>query len=419
MNASLARHPLIVLLACVLAIAGTLTGCVDIAPAPESVAPTPEAAGTESDDEPQPEAGAGALALDALEIELEQVLDGFSQPLYVTGAGDGSGRIFVVEKTGLVWTVRGGIREEVFLDLSDRVSTESEQGLLGLAFSPTFADDGTVFVSYTQKDGASVLSRFTVDGGTVDRTSEKMLLHVAQPFANHNGGMIVFGPDGYLYLGLGDGGSGGDPYDSGQNGRTLLGKMLRMDVIGGAGDPAGYVVPDDNPFVGRVDMNAELWAIGLRNPWRFSFDRATGDLWIGDVGQDAWEEIDFEAADSPGGENYGWNRFEATHPYPPDSTAPDSDRFVMPVVEYGRDEGTSVTGGYVYRGVAEPGLWGTYLYADFTVGRIWGLQRAKDGSVQTRELLDTDMMISSFGEDDDGELYVVDFNGAVHRVRLR
>lgn len=419
MDIRLTSHALTILLACVLAIAGTLTGCSGTTPTPESFAPSPEAGTPEPDSEPEAAAGAGALALDVLEIELEPILDGFEQPLYLTSAGDGSGRIFVVEKTGLVWAIRGSVREEVFLDLSNRVSTESEQGLLGLAFSPTFAEDDMVFVSYTQKDGGSVLSRFSVDGGAVDPTSEKMLLHVAQPFANHNGGMIAFGPDGYLYLGLGDGGNGGDPYDSGQNGRTLLGKMLRIDVIGGAGDPAGYVVPDDNPFVGQADMKAELWALGMRNPWRFSFDRVTGDLWIGDVGQNAWEEIDFESADSPGGENYGWNRFEATHPYPPDSTPPDPAAFVMPVVEYGRDEGTSVTGGYVYRGTAEPGLWGTYLYADFTVGRIWGLQRAADGSVQTRELLDTDMMISSFGEDDDGELYVVDFNGAVHRVTLR
>lgn len=419
MDAGLARHAIVVLLTCVLAIAGTLTGCTGIVPAPESVLPAPEVGARESEAEPEVAAGAGALALDALGIELAPVLDGFEQPLYVTGAGDGSARLFVLEKTGRAWTVRDRQRVGVFLDLSDRVSTESEQGLLGLAFSPTFAEDDTVFVSYTQRDGASVLSRFTVNGDSVDPASEKMLLHVAQPFANHNGGMIAFGPDGYLYLGLGDGGSGGDPYGSGQNGRSLLGKILRIDVIGGSGDPAGYVVPDDNPFVGQSDMKPEIWAIGLRNPWRFSFDRATGDMWIGDVGQNAWEEIDFEAADSPGGGNYGWNRFEASHPYPPDSAAPASDGFVMPIVEYGREEGTSVTGGYVYRGTAEPGLYGTYLYADFTVGRIWGLQRAGDDSVQTRELLDTDMMISSFGEDDDGELYVVDFNGGVYRVTLR
>ncbi|MBN2840554.1 MAG: PQQ-dependent sugar dehydrogenase [Coriobacteriia bacterium] len=416
MDTTLARHVLAIPLVCALAVAGTLAGCVDSTTAPESAAPETQTTAPEPEAEAEDPGTGEPLALDELEIELEPVLDGFGQPLFVTGAGDGSGRLFVVEKTGLVWTVRGGMREEVFLDLTDRVSTESEQGLLGIAFSPTFAEDSTVFVSYTQQDGASALSRFIVDGETVDRASEKMLLHVAQPFANHNGGMIAFGPDGYLYLGLGDGGSGGDPYGSGQNGRTLLGKMLRIDVIGGAGDPAGYVVPDDNPFVGQSDTKPEIWAIGLRNPWRFSFDRATGDLWIGDVGQNAWEEIDLQAADSPGGENYGWNRFEASHPYPPDSTAPDPTGFTMPIVEYDRDAGTSVTGGYVYRGTAEPGLYGTYLYADFTVGRIWGLQRAEDGSVQTRELLDTDMMISSFGEDDDGELYVVDFNGAVYRI---
>ncbi len=414
MDSTRIRHALAVTLACVLVSAGA--GCAGTGSEPEPVVPeapteTPEVEGDLEDIE-----GGEPLALDEIEIGLELVLDGFGQPLFVTGVGDGSGRLFVVEKTGLVWTVRGGMREDVFLDLSDTVSTESEQGLLGIAFSPAFAEDSTVFVSYTQQDGASVLSRFTVDGETVDRTSEKMLLHVAQPFANHNGGMIAFGPDGYLYLGLGDGGSGGDPYGSGQNGRTLLGKMLRIDVIGGMGDPAGYVVPDDNPFVGQADTQAAVWATGLRNPWRFSFDRATGDLWIGDVGQNAWEEIDFQAAESPGGENYGWNLFEATHPYPPDSSAPDPAGFTMPIVEYDRDAGTSVTGGYVYRGAAEPELYGTYVYADFTVGRIWGLQRAEDGSVKTAELLDTDLMISSFGEDDDGELYVVDFNGAVYRV---
>lgn len=406
------RHVLIAPVVSALALAGTLIGCTSPAPPPVATAPLPDA------EVPGP-AAEDALQLDEIEIALEPVADGFEQPLYATGAGDGSGRLIVLEKTGRAWIVRDGVRKDVLLDLSTRVSTESEQGLLGIAFSPTFADDGLVFVSYTQKDGGSVLSRFTADGDAIDPGSEKMLLHVAQPYANHNGGMIAFGSDGYLYLGLGDGGSGGDPYGNGQNGGTFLGKMLRIDVIGGAGDPAGYVVPDDNPFVGQAGMKPEVWAIGLRNPWRFSFDRVTGDLWIGDVGQNAWEEIDFEPADSPGGENYGWNLFEATHPYPADSTAPDPGGFTMPVVEYGRDTGTSITGGYVYRGTAEPGLGGTYFYADFTVGRIWGLQRAEDGSVQTRELLDTDLMIASFGEDDDGELYVVDFNGGVHRVTVR
>ncbi|MDY0339776.1 MAG: PQQ-dependent sugar dehydrogenase [Coriobacteriia bacterium] len=410
------RHTLTGLLASTLVIAG-VSGCSVTAPEPDVTRPDVTAPAPKPETETTP--AAGALSLEALELELEPVLEGFDQPLYLTGAGDGSGRLFVLEKTGRAWAIQDGKRGELFLDLSATVSTEGEQGLLGMAFSPTFAEDGMVFVSYTRRDGASILSRYTADGETIDHASEKVLLHVAQPFANHNGGMVAFGPDGYLYLGLGDGGSGGDPYGSGQNEESLLGAILRLDVIGGANDPAGYVVPDDSPFVEQVGTKPELWAIGLRNPWRFSFDRATGDLWIGDVGQSAWEEIDFQAADSPGGENYGWNLFEASHPYPPDSTAPDPAGFTMPIAEYGRQDGTSVTGGYVYRGTAEPGLYGTYLYADFTFGRIWGLQRTDDGHVQTRKLLDTDMMISSFGEDDDGELYVVDFNGAVHRMTLR
>lgn len=412
MGTRLAPHPLATALATALVAAATLAGCVDTAPPPDAAAPTEDVGSAGS-----PDGGASALA--DIELELEPVADGFEQPLHVTGAGDGSGRLFVLEKAGRVWDIRDGRRGALVLDLSARVSTGGEQGLLGIAFSPAFADDGLVFVSYTQSDGASALSRFAMDGDVIDPDSEKMLLHVAQPYANHNGGMIAFGPDGYLYLGLGDGGSGGDPYGNGQDRGTMLGKLLRIDVVGGAADPAGYVTPDDNPFVEQAGARPELWATGLRNPWRFSFDRATGDLWIGDVGQDAWEEIDFQAADSPGGENYGWNLFEATHPYPPDSVAPDPGDATMPVAEYGRDAGSSVTGGYVYRGTAEPGLYGTYLYADFTTGRIWGLQHAPDGSVRTRELLDTDLLIPSFGEDDDGELYVVDFGGGVYRVTLR
>lgn len=397
---------LLVCALCVVAASGCLPGLLPDGASPEVVEPAPV---------PVPRPRPEGMPLDEIEIDLEPVLDGFEQPLYVTGAGDGSGRLFVLEKTGSAWVVLDRERAGVFLDLSERVSTDSEQGLLGMAFSPEFATDGMVFVSYTELDGTSVLSRFTVTGDAADVSSEKKLLRVNQPYANHNGGMIAFGPDGYLYYGLGDGGGAGDPYGSGQDGGTLLGKLLRIDVIGGAGDPAGYVVPDDNPFVERADVLSEIWALGLRNPWRFGFDRATGDLWIGDVGQDALEEIDLQAADSPGGENYGWNRFEATRPYPPGSATPDPAGFAMPIVEYGHDVGSSVTGGYVYRGAAEPELYGTYFYADFSTGRIWGLQ-VSGGGAETRELLDTDLMIASFGEDDDGELYVADFNGGVYRV---
>lgn len=392
--------------ACVVMLAGCLPDATTEGTAPEVVTSTPL---------PETAPVGEGVPLDHITIALEPVIDGFEQPLYVTGTGDGSGRLFVLEKSGRVWTVTGGERAGVFLDLSEKVSTESEQGLLGMAFSPGFPKDNLVFVSYTELDGSSVLSRFTVVGDAADLASETKLLRVNQPYANHNGGMIAFGPDGYLYYGLGDGGGAGDPHGSGQDGGTLLGKLLRIDVLGGAGDPAGYVVPDDNPFVEQAGVLPEIWALGLRNPWRFSFDRATGDLWIGDVGQNAWEEIDLQAADSPGGENYGWNILEGTRPYPDESAQPDLSSFTMPVVEYGRDAGTSVTGGYVYRGTAEPELYGTYFYADFSVGRIWGLQAGSSG-VETRELLDTDLMIASFGEGDDGELYVVDFNGGVYRM---
>ena len=351
-------------------------------------------------------------------ISFEQVAEGFDQPLYVTGAGDGSGRLFVLEKTGRAHIVADGQRAGVFLDLSGVVSTESEQGLLGIAFSPAFADDGQVFVSYTDRRGASVLSRFTADGDAVDVASEQVLLTVAQPYKNHNGGMIEFGPDGYLYFGLGDGGSGGDPQGNGQDLTTLLGAMLRIDVMQtGTARSNAYAIPADNPFVGRSGARPEIWAYGLRNPWRFSFDRATGDLWIGDVGQNAWEEIDFQPAGSAGGENYGWNIYEGTHTYPPGEPEPaNAAEFTGPIFEYDRDAGKSVTGGYVYRGSAIPWLVGTYVYGDFVDGRVWGLTRTSDGGVENRLLAQTHFRISSFGEDDDGELYLVDYSGAVYRI---
>lgn len=358
------------------------------------------------------------VPLEELAIELVRVADGFDQPLFVTGAGDGSGRLFVVEKTGRVWVVRDGAKSaSPFLDLSRAVSTRSEQGLLGLAFSPRFADDGTFYVDYTRTDGATVVSRFTARGDAAVPASEQVVLTVAQPYANHNGGMIAFGPDGYLYVGLGDGGGAGDPEGNGQNLGTLLGALLRIDVTPKAADGGvvEYRVPPDNPFVNRQGARPEIWAWGLRNPWRFSFDRATGDLWIGDVGQNAWEEIDFQPASSAGGENYGWNHYEGTHPYPP-SSAPREGDYTMPLVEYDRAAGKSVTGGYVYRGTKQGPLVGTYFFADFVDGRIWGLARTAEG-VRTRLLLDTDYSIASFGEDDEGELYVVDFaGGAVYRL---
>ena len=358
-------------------------------------------------------------ALSDIAIGFELVADGFDQPLFATSAGDRSGRLFVVEKTGRIWILRDGARSaKAFLDLSGAVSTDSERGLLGLAFSNSFAEDGLFYVDYTDKNGATTISRFTASGDTANRGSEQVLLKIEQPYANHNGGMIVFGPDGHLYIGMGDGGSGGDPKENGQNTSVLLGKLLRIDVAGDntATRDTEYGIPPDNPFAGSAKDAQEIWATGLRNPWRFSFDRTTGDLWIGDVGQNAWEEIDFQVAGSLGGNNYGWSTFEGTHTYPPDTPAPkDAAKYVQPVVEYDHKTGESVTGGYVYRGIAQPELLGTYFYGDYVSGRVWGLRRSASG-VENRQLADTKYAVVSFGEDDLGELYMVDFGGAIYRV---
>ncbi|PKQ38503.1 MAG: glucose dehydrogenase [Actinobacteria bacterium HGW-Actinobacteria-1] len=361
--------------------------------------------------EPQP------TPLGDMSVDFELVTDGLSQPLLVTGAGDDSGRLFVVEKSGLVWIIRDGIRStQPFLDISGAVSTNSERGLLGLAFSQSFAEDNLFYVDYTDKDGTTTISRMTASGDSAVSGSEQVLLKIKQPYANHNGGMLAFGPDGDLYVATGDGGSGGDPNGNGQNTSVLLGKLLRIDVArdNTAVRDTEYGIPPDNPFANTPGASREIWAYGLRNPWRFSFDRMTGDLWIGDVGQDAWEEIDFQPADSVGGENYGWNAYEGTHTYPPGAKAPKGD-FALPVVEYDHKAGESVTGGYVYRGTTEPMLWGTYFYGDYVSGRVWGLQRTALG-FETRELADTAYNVVSFGEDDAGELYMVDFGGAIYRV---
>jgi glucose/arabinose dehydrogenase len=370
-----------------------------------------------------PSPGTSASAdLAALEISFEPIADGFSQPLLVLGAGDGSGRLFVAEKGGALKVMRNGeVDPELFLDLTDAVSTESERGLLGVAFPEGFAETGRFYVSYTDRNGSSVISRFLAADERVDRSSETILLRTPQPYANHNGGHIAFGPDGYLYVGLGDGGSSGDPMGNGQNLLALLGTILRLDVgeapgVSTESDGNGYTIPADNPFADGEEGLPEIWAYGLRNPWRFSFDRETGDLWIGDVGQNAVEEINFQPAESGGGENWGWNLFEGTSPYPEDRTVTESqDDFAWPIVEYRHPIGRSVTGGYVYRGSEFPGMLGVYLYGDYVSGRVWGLVRSAGGA-ENRELTETSMQVVSFGEDDESELYLVDFGGAVYRI---
>ena len=352
------------------------------------------------------------VALAALTLTLESLVEDLEQPVFAGHAGDGSGRIFVLEKGGRIVAFDAGGTRADFLDITGRVGANgSEQGLLGVAFAPDFAASGRFYVNYTDRDGNTVIARFQADAerGVADPDSEAVLLTVEQPASNHNGGMMAFGPDGYLYIGLGDGGGAGDVHKNAQNLGTLLGSILRIDV---SGDQPS--VPADNPFTGQKGARPETWAYGLRNPWRFSFDRATGDLWIGDVGQGDWEEIDFQPASSTGGENYGWPLMEGTHCYNADTC--DQSGLVLPVAEYEHEQGCAVTGGYVYRGAEQPALQGIYFYGDYCTGRIWG-RRADAPGQESVELLDSEARISSFGETESGELLVVDYSGTVYLLR--
>ena len=330
-------------------------------------------------------------------------------PTEITHAGDGSGRLFVNDQNGRIRIVRNGqTLARPFLDITDRVNCCGERGLLGLAFPPGFADKQRFYVYYTAASGDLTISRFQVspDPDLANASSETVLLTIGhREFENHNGGHLAFGPnDGYLYLGTGDGGGGGDSLESGQNTNALLGKLLRIDV---ESDAVPYAVPPTNPFVDRSGYRPEIWAYGLRNPWRFSFDRANGDLYIGDVGQESWEEVDYQPASSQGGENYGWNRMEGLHCYQPDCS---SDGLVLPIAEHSHDEGCSVTGGYVYRGARFPGMQGFYFYSDFCSGRIWML--SYDGAAWRRSSpFETGFLVTTFGEDEAGNLYVTDAGG--------
>jgi len=338
---------------------------------------------------------------------LRRIVDGLEKPVYLTHAADGSGRLFIVEQPGTIRILQGGkLLPDLFLDLRNLVNASGdEQGLLGLAFHPRYRENGRFFVNYTDVNGDTVIARYSVSADNPDRAdpaSATTILHIKQPFSNHNGGDLVFGPDGYLYIGMGDGGSQGDPQGNAQNLDTLLGKLLRIDVNADL-----YAIPPRNPFINRAGAKSEIWAYGLRNPWRFSFDSATGDLYIGDVGQNTYEEIDFQSASSLGGENYGWNFMEGLHPYK--GVAPGG--LTSPIAEYMHKEGScSVVGGYVYHGSRLPQLTGMYLYGDYCSGLIWGLYHTVDGW-QSVKLLSSNLAISSFGEDEAGELYMLDHRG--------
>jgi glucose/arabinose dehydrogenase len=355
-------------------------------------------------------------------LGLERVTDGLVDPIGITAANDGSGRLFVNERGGRIRIIGpgGSLQAGAFTDLTNRITAGDERGLLGLAFHPEFVTNRRLFVHYSRAgDGATVVSelRASADLATADASSERVLLTVAQPFSNHNGGQLAFGPDGYLYVGLGDGGSGGDPLGNGQNRNVLLGKILRIDVDAEPQGRRAYALPADNPF-GREGTDPggglpEIWAFGLRNPWRFTFDARSGDLFIGDVGQGSWEEIDRQPADSAGGENYGWNATEGRHCY---QDGCDLGRYVQPVAEYSHDLGCSVTGGYVYRGTSQPTLQGVYVFADYCSGTVFTLQADLRTSAP-KPVLDSGLSISAFGTDEDGELYLADIGGGgIYRV---
>jgi glucose/arabinose dehydrogenase len=362
---------------------------------------------------PTPVSCAGAPVAGVPALEARRVVSGLRSPLDLQSVREDRERVYVVEQGGRIRVLRNGqLQDAPFLDIGDRLSSGGERGLLGLAFHPRFAQNRRFFVNYTDPAGDTRLSEFrAVSADAADAGSERLLLSVEQPFSNHNGGGLAFGGDGYLYAGLGDGGSGGDPLGNGQRLDTLLGKMLRLDVD--AGSP--YAVPADNPFRAAPGARAEIWAYGLRNPFRFSFDRSTGALYVGDVGQGAVEEIDVAAAGA-GGQNYGWNVTEGSQCYRPPSGC-DKTGITMPAFEYDHSQGCSVTGGVVYRGCRMPDLAGTYFFGDYCNGVVRSFRYAGEKATEVRAWsLSGPRSVSAFGVDADGEVYVVDYGGSVYRL---
>ncbi len=342
----------------------------------------------------------------------------FERPLELQNAGNGSGQIYIVEQSGKIYFFNTGQASDpsLFLDLSDKVDDSSnEKGLLGLAFHPGFKENGKFFVNYTARS-STIISQFTIDKNNQDKSdpgSEKIILSFNQPYPNHNGGKLAFGPDGYLYIATGDGGSGGDPQKNAQNLRSLLGKILRIDVDKNE-TGLTYSIPKDNPFKDNAEgFREEIYAYGLRNPWRFSFDTLTGELWAADVGQDKIEEIDI----IQNGKNYGWNIMEGSYCYEP-PTGCDPSGLELPVYEYEHPIGESITGGYVYRGKELPVLQGVYIYADFITGYIWGLVDSGAQGYRNFTLAETGLNISSFGTDESQELYILAFDGKIYKLAL-
>jgi glucose/arabinose dehydrogenase len=399
--------------AALLVLALAVAGCSGDDPAPQAgpatsatsttVAPSTSGAASTTAAQAQTASSAQFRAADVRLVPVAEL----EQPVAMA-VRRGERTLYVVEQVGRVRAIRDGQLDPTpVVDISDRVTAGGEQGLLGLAFSP---DGRYLYLAYTDGNGDHQISELTMTGRRADPGSERSILHFDDPFGNHNGGQLAFGPDDHLYIAFGDGGGGGDPLGSGQSLGTLLGKILRIDPR-----PAGgraYGVPSDNPFVGRDGARPEIWDYGLRNPWRFSFDAATGDLWIGDVGQNAYEEVDVEPAGS-GGRNYGWNRREGRHPF---NGGDRPDGAVDPVIEYGRDDGCTVIGGFVYRGRRIGGLRGAYLYGDYCSGWVRAA-RTRDGKVLEQRDLGLEVpSLSSFGTDAAGELYALSLAGGVYRL---
>ena len=362
-------------------------------------AASPDPAATEPPEPPSPP------------LTLEPIVEGLELPVAVAMPDDGTGDMYVVEQAGRIMRLPGGTPPaEVALDIRDRVGSGGERGLLGLAFHPAVADDGRLFVDYTDLNGDTVIAEFRLEGGRIDASSERVVLQVEQPAANHNGGDLHFGPDGMLYIAFGDGGGGGSV--NGRRRDTLLGKILRIDVTSPPDPGLGYAIPPDNPFVGQAGVRPEIWTTGLRNPWRFSI-QPDGALWIGDVGAGEREEIDYVPT---GGLDLGWDRVEGTLCHDPDSC--DDPGLTPPIAEYGRDDGCVVTGGLVYAGSAIDDLTGRYVFADYCNGRMSTLDALLGyGSVQAPEpLLETGRPIVAFGQDADGEVLAVDHDGALLRL---
>jgi glucose/arabinose dehydrogenase len=405
-----------------------LAGCSDrsvspVPPSSEPAAPSPSLASSPAASaSPATTAVAGAPP----RLSIEPVLEGLDSPVDLAWRPTEQASTFVVEQTGRIRIVRDGrLVERPFLDIADLVTAGGERGLLGLAFLPSAAE-GRFFVYYSDRDGRQVVASYDTMGDDADRadpSTARIWLTMPDEFANHNGGSLVFGPDGFLYIGTGDGGGGGDPLDSGRHLDTLLAKVLRIDVAvdqGADADPR-YRIPPDNPFLKTPGARPEIWLTGLRNPWRMRFDRANGDLWIADVGQNAWEEIDVVRAGASG-LDFGWNVMEGAHCFRAEDDQCDRSGLTLPVAEYGRDGGCSVTGGTVYRGSAFPALQGWYVLSDYCSGRFWAIDAASASSEQTREPIEvaaTDYSISTIAEDPSGELFATDLaNGSLLRIGM-